>query len=244
MGKKSSRYSITPSTGGLLAQISPRANESLRGGFSSSGEAVKSDNDPVLGSGSPLELAKVSRVALGDLKLTDRPFLNLFSVFTVSEGFADNFWLAEKPVAESFSFVGDLLFANGIAKRPSSESSSSESSCGIGERWKETLVSSKSNSGPKDLRDCTVGRGSSGTAVLAGDWLVCEVGVSWLSCPAGDCEVLLVSSKTYVRYDYLQEGKLWVKGTCAIAGIMYTKLTWDITFGWRLDVSMVIRSRL
>lgn len=139
---------MTPSTGGLLAHISPRANESLRGGgLSSSGEAAMRKEAPSRPPESPLASAKLSRVALGDLKLTDRPLRSLDSVFTVSAGFSVLFWASEVPEPESFSFVDALLFDSGIANRPSSESSS-ESSCGLGERWKETSVSSKSNSGP------------------------------------------------------------------------------------------------
>jgi hypothetical protein len=79
---------MTPSTGGRLAQTSSRANESLLNGtFSSSGEEVILWKGVVELLGSPLVFAKVSRVALGDLKLTDNPARDLVSVLTVRDGF-------------------------------------------------------------------------------------------------------------------------------------------------------------
>ena len=165
LGKKSSKLSMTPSTGGLLAQTSSRANDCLlMGAFSLSGEAVM-----LKGGASVLELAKVSRVALGDLKLTDNPALGFASVLTVRDGFRG---LSGDPSIVPVSLTGVLVLANGMAKSPSSESLS-ESSSSAGERWKDTSVSSKSNSGPTDflfwLFDLDTPEEAAG---VAGEWLM------------------------------------------------------------------------
>lgn len=136
---------MTPSTGGLLAQTSPRANESLRGGLSSSGDSAMPVKGPCASLFSPPLLETLSPEALGVLKLTDSPLRNFGAVFTVREGLCA--FCVSGDGASLFLSAGEL-FANGTAKRPSSESSSESSCCSSGVRWKETCVSSKSNSGP------------------------------------------------------------------------------------------------
>lgn len=113
---------MTPSTGGLLAQMSPRANESRRGGLSSSGDSGVPDD---FFASAPRDSANVPPVA-GDLKLTDSPLRNLPSVLTERAGFPARFLVSERLVIVPSSCVSDL-FANGTAKRPSSEDSSESS---------------------------------------------------------------------------------------------------------------------
>jgi hypothetical protein len=93
-------------------------------------------------------------VAFGDMKLTTRRGLAL-SVSRLRDGF-------RLFSGSGSGFWGSFLEGR-IAKSPSSEESSSSSSssgCPVdcpGLRKKDTWDSSKSNSGPNDLRDCKVG---------------------------------------------------------------------------------------
>ena len=150
-GKKSSRWLITPSTGGLLAQMSSRANESRREDLESSGECdelLPTLEDSGISPSPDLRKLRdslwlvsavcvekpvdVSPEVLGDLKVTERPLIALFPVFTVRAGLADRVWASPAFAGALFPRDPFLLFAKGIAKSPSSESSS-DSSCGKGD---------------------------------------------------------------------------------------------------------------